>query len=74
MSVSETSLPVVLLLGEILFANSEWEDLATIGELRVCPHPDLNSFLLACVRVFPAGPVTINSLIKTHDHGSRSEG
>ncbi len=33
-SDSETSLPIVLHLGDV-FAKSEWEDLAAIGELRV---------------------------------------
>lgn len=74
MSVSETSLPVVLLLGEILFANSEWEALASLGELRVCPSPIPTSSLLARDRVFPACPVTTILLIRTPDHGPRPEG
>lgn len=34
---SETSPPVALHLGDIVFATSEWEALASIGELRVGP-------------------------------------
>ena len=35
MSVSETSRPIVLLLGEIYHARTEWDALSTLGELRV---------------------------------------
>lgn len=34
---SETLPPVALHLGDIVFAKSEWEALASIGELRVGP-------------------------------------
>lgn len=34
---SETSPPVALHLGDIVFATSEWKALASIAELRVGP-------------------------------------
>jgi len=38
MSASETSLPVVLLLGVIYHAFADWDALSAIGELRVSKH------------------------------------
>lgn len=42
---SETSPPVALHLGDIVFATSEWESLASIGELRVGPIQTSNLFI-----------------------------
>ncbi|MCJ1470264.1 hypothetical protein MMC07_008909 [Pseudocyphellaria aurata] len=64
MSVSETSLPVVLLLGEILFANAEWEALATIGELRQVNDGCREQFLSDCRSGVYDGVVVIS---RTYD-------
>ena len=60
---SETSPPVALHLGDIVFATSEWEALASIGELRVGPIQNhiTFSFLTSVSPSFT--PTTLSSLL-----------